>query len=82
MGISTFATLSNGDQINAPKPLKNNLKKLAKFQRQFAKKEKGSKRCEKHRLRVAKLHAKIKDIRTDFLEKLSTYLVKKYDTIV
>ena len=82
LGISTFATLSNGDKINAPKPLKNNLKKLAKFQRKFAKTEKGSKRCKKHRLRVARLHAKIKDIRTDFLHKLSTYLVKKYDTIV
>nr|WP_293161538.1 transposase [Okeania sp. SIO2C9] len=35
LGISTFATLSNGDKINAPKPLKNNLKKLAKFQRKF-----------------------------------------------
>ncbi|NER03724.1 MAG: IS200/IS605 family element transposase accessory protein TnpB, partial [Okeania sp. SIO3C4] len=82
LGISTFATLSNGDKINAPKPLKNNLKKLAKFQRKFAKTEKGSKRREKRRLRIAKLHAKIKDIRTDFLHKLSTNLVKKYDTIV
>ncbi len=37
LGISTFATLSNGEKINAPKPLKNNLKKLAKFQRKFVK---------------------------------------------
>ncbi len=82
LGISTFATLSNGNKINAPKPLKNNLKKLAKFQRKFARTEKGSKRRERQRLRVAKLHAKIKDIRTDFLHKLSTDLIKKYDTIV
>ncbi|NES65580.1 MAG: IS200/IS605 family element transposase accessory protein TnpB [Okeania sp. SIO2D1] len=82
LGISTFATLSNGDKINAPKPLKNNLKKLAKFQRKFARTEKGSKRREKRRLKVAKLHAKIQDIRTDFLHKLSTNLVKKYDLIV
>ncbi|NES69855.1 MAG: IS200/IS605 family element transposase accessory protein TnpB, partial [Okeania sp. SIO2D1] len=82
LGISTFATLSNGDKIVAPKPLKQNLKKLAKFKRKFARTEKGSKRREKARLRVAKLHGKIKDIRTDFLHKLSTDLVKKYDTIV
>ncbi|WP_202221676.1 RNA-guided endonuclease TnpB family protein [Okeania sp. KiyG1] len=82
LGISTFATLSNGEKINAPKPLKNNLKKLAKFQRKFVKTEKGSKRREKRRLRITKLHGKIKDIRTDFLHKLSTNLVKKYDTIV
>ncbi|MGD1700387.1 RNA-guided endonuclease InsQ/TnpB family protein [Dapis sp. BLCC M229] len=82
LGISTFATLSNGDQIEAPKPLKQNLKKLAKFKRKFAHTEIGSKRREKARLRVAKLHGKVKDIRTDFLHKLSTNLVKKYDTIV
>ncbi len=82
LGISTFATLSNGDKINAPKPLKKNLKKLAKFQRKFAKTEPGSKRREKRRLKIGKLHGKVKDIRTDFLHKLSTNLVKKYDVIV
>nr|WP_293161623.1 transposase [Okeania sp. SIO2C9] len=51
--------------------------------------EKGSKGRERHRLKVAKLsygmlrkHGKIKDIRTDFLHKLSTDLVEKYDIIV
>jgi len=82
LGISSFATLSNGDKINAPKPLKNNLKKLAKFQRKFARTESGSKRREKLRLKIGKLHAKIKDIRTDFIHKLSTDLIRKYDVIV
>ncbi|WP_293084895.1 RNA-guided endonuclease TnpB family protein [Okeania sp. SIO3B5] len=96
LGINTFATLSNGEKFEAPKPLKKNLKKLSRFQRKFAKTELGSKRREKARVRVAKLsygmlrkHAKVKDIsygmlrkRTDFLHKLSTDLVKKYDTIV
>ncbi|MDE5112961.1 MAG: transposase, partial [Trichodesmium sp. St15_bin1_1] len=48
----------------------------------FPRTEKGSNRREKARLRVAKLHAKIKDVRTDFLHKLSTKLVKQYDEIV
>ncbi len=82
LGISTFATLNNGEKINAPKPLKNNLKKLAKFQRKLAKTQPGSKRRERRRLKIAKLHARVKDIRTDFLHKLSTDLVKKYDVIV
>ncbi len=82
LGISTFATLSNGEKFEAPKPLKQNLKKLAKFQRKLAKTEPGSKRRERRRLKIAKLHAKIKDIRTDFLHKLSTDLVRNYDTIV
>nr|WP_293101075.1 RNA-guided endonuclease TnpB family protein [Okeania sp. SIO2F4] len=82
LGISTFATLSNGEKINAPKPLKNNLKKLAKFQRKFVKTQPDSNRRERRRLKIARLHAKIKDIRTDFLHKLSTDLVRNYDTIV
>ncbi|WP_293125834.1 transposase [Okeania sp. SIO1I7] len=96
LGISTFATLSNGEKFKLSLPLKKNLKKLGKFQRKFAKTELGSKRREKARVRVAKLsygmlrkHAKVKDIsygmlrkRTDFLHKLSTDLVRKYDTIV
>ena len=48
----------------------------------FTKTEPGSKRREKRRLKIARLHAQIKDIRTDFLHKLSTNLVKKYDIIV
>lgn len=82
LGISTFATLSNGEKILAPKPLQKNLKKLAKFQHKFARTEVGSKRRDRCRLRVAKLHAKVKDIRTDFLHKLSTDLIRKSDTIV
>ncbi|WP_293132202.1 RNA-guided endonuclease TnpB family protein [Okeania sp. SIO3I5] len=82
LGISTFATLSNGAKILSPKPLKNNLKKLAKLQRKFSRTEKGSNRWEKARLKVSKLHTRIKDIRTDFLHKLSTKLAKEYDTIV
>lgn len=96
LGISTFATLSNEEKILAPKPLKNNLKKLGKFQRKFAKTQPGSKRRERLRLKIAKLsygmlrkHAKVKDIsygmlrkRTDFLHKLSTDLIRKYDVIV
>ncbi|WP_240041645.1 RNA-guided endonuclease InsQ/TnpB family protein, partial [Okeania hirsuta] len=82
LGISTFATLSSGEKILAPKPLKKSLKKLAKFQRKFAKTESGSKRRERRRLKIARLHCKIKDIRTDFLHKLSTNLVRKYDIIV
>ncbi|MGB3508021.1 MAG: RNA-guided endonuclease TnpB family protein [Microcoleaceae cyanobacterium] len=58
------------------------MKKLAKFQRKLAKKRPDSKRREKAKLRVAKLQATIKDIRTDFLHKLSTKLTREYDTIV
>ena len=75
LGISTFATLSTGKKVNAPKPLKRNLRRLTTKQRKLARKQKGSKRREKQRQQVAKTHARINDIRTDFLHKLSTRLI-------
>lgn len=75
LGIATFATLSNGEKILSPKPLKRNLKKLAKLQKRLSKCEKGSKRREVAKLKVAKLHARISDIRNDFLHKLSSRLI-------
>ena len=82
LGITDFATLDNGEKIKSPKPLKKRFKKLRKAQRNLSRKQKGSKRREKARLKVAKLHAKIKDIRTDFLHKLSTRLIRENQTIV
>lgn len=82
LGIETYATLSNGVKIKSPKPLKKNLKKLGRCQRNLSRKSKGSNRYEKARKRVAKVHAKIKDTRTDFLHKLSTNIIRENQTIV
>jgi putative transposase len=81
LGIIDFATLSNGEKIKSPKPLKSNLKRLRKLQRNLSRKQKGSKRREVARVKLAKLHAKISDIRTDFLHKLSTKLIRENQTI-
>ncbi|ELR99876.1 RNA-guided endonuclease TnpB family protein [Gloeocapsa sp. PCC 73106] len=82
LGILDFATLSNGEKIKAPKPLKARLKRLRKLQRKLSKKQKGSNRRERARKKVARLHAKIKDIRTDFLHKFSTRLIRENQTLV
>jgi putative transposase len=81
LGIKTFATFSTGEKIDAPKPLKANLLKLKKAQRKLARKEKGSKRRNLARLKVARIHAKITDTRNDFLHKLSTRLINKNQVI-
>ena len=81
LGITTFATLDNGEKIDAPKPLKRNLKKLARLQRRLAKCDEGSNRRKRSVLAVAKVHARIKDIRTDFLHKLSTRLIRENQSI-
>jgi putative transposase len=82
LGITTFATLSNGEKIVAPKPLKKKLKKLKKLNQNLSRKTKCCKRREKARKRLAKLHAKIKDTRTDFLDKLSSRLINENQVIV
>lgn len=70
LGITDFATFSNGEKVKALKPLKKKLKKLNRLQRKFSKTIKGSKRREVARKKVGKLHAKISDTRKDFLHKL------------
>ncbi len=81
LGITDFATLSTGEKIKAPKPLRRNLRRLRRLQKNLSKKQKGSNRYETARLNVAKLHAKIADIRTDFLHKLSTRLIQENQLI-
>lgn len=82
LGITDFATLSSGEKVKAPKPLKRRLRKLRSAQRKLARKVKGSKRRERARKRVAKIHAKISDVRKDFLHKLSTRVIRENQTIV
>ena len=82
LGIQTFATLSNGKKIDAPKPLRKRIKKYRKLSKSLSKKTKGSKRYEKARLKIAKFHAKLKDTRNYFLHKLSTEIIRENQTIV
>ncbi len=56
---------------------KKRLRKIKKANRRLAKAKKDSNRRKKRKLRLAKLHAKVKDARTDFLHKLTTRLVRE-----
>jgi putative transposase len=82
LGITDFATLSNGEKVKSPKPLKKQLKRLSRLQRNLSRKQKGSKRREVARKKLARLHAKISDTRNDFLQKLSTKIIRENQTIV
>ncbi len=74
LGIKTFATLSTGEQVNAPDSQRLE-RQIRRYQRRLAKRVKGSKRREVMRLKVAKLKAKARNIRKDFLHQLSTRIV-------
>ena len=81
LGLTHFAILSTGEKIAAPNTFRKNEAKLAKLQRRLAKKQKGSKRRTKARMKVARLHARITDSRGDFLHKLSTRLIRENQVI-
>ena len=80
-GIKTFATLSDGTEIENPKHLKSNLQRLKVLQKRASKKQKGSANRKKANLKVAMLHEKIANQRLDFLHKTSTAIAKQYDTV-
>jgi putative transposase len=82
LGITDFATLSTGEKVKSPKPLKKRLKRLRRLQKNLSRKQKESKRRERARKKVARLHAKIKDIREDFLHQLSTRIIHDNQVIV
>lgn len=91
LGLSDFAILSTGEKIGNRKFLNQLSKKLAKEQKILsrralvAKKEgrklSDSRNYQKQRIKVAKIHEKIADMRRDFLHKLSTSIVKNHDII-
>jgi putative transposase len=80
-GVSRLATLSNGERVANPKHGSKQQRKLAFCQKQLARKKKGSKRRELAKIRVAKVHEKISNCRTDSMHKFSTEIVKRFDVI-
>ena len=81
LGVSTLATLSNGEIITGAKSHKALLNRLKRLSRSLSRKIKGSKNREKAKHKLARLHAKIKNIRQDCLHKLTTQLAKNHQVI-
>ncbi len=81
LGTNRLATYSNGERVANPLHLQRKLAKLAKLQRTLARRCKGSGRWHRQRLKVARLHARIADSRREFLAKLTTDLIRRFDDI-
>lgn len=81
LGIKDFVSMSDGEKIDNPKYLRNNLKRLKCLQRRLSRTKKGSNNRKKAVKKVAIQHENIANQRNDFLQKLSTSIIKKYDTI-
>lgn len=81
-GLKHFATLSTGEVIDSPKPLKANLEALRRRSRQHARKQKGSRNRAKSAIRLARLHARISNVRKDSLHKVTSALVARTKLLV
>jgi putative transposase len=81
LGIKEFCITSNGDKIENPKYLKKSLDKLAKLQRELSRKTSGGSNWNKARIKVARAYERVSNQRKDFLQKLSTQLIKDNDII-
>ncbi|RIV21380.1 transposase [Fibrisoma montanum] len=81
LGIKYFATLSTGETIANPRHLSKSLKALRRASRQHSKKKKGGKNREKSRKKLARIHERVTNQRTDFLHKVTTRLVRENQTV-
>mgnify|MGYP004453359485 CR=1 FL=1 len=81
LGIKEFCITSDGEMVENPKYLKKSLDKLAKLQRELSRKSKDSSNRNKARIKVARFQEHIANQRKDFLQKLSTEIIRNNDVI-
>ena len=81
LGLTHFAILSDGEKIENPRLHKKQLKRIKRASRKLSRCKKDSNRRKVAKLKLAKLHAKVKDSRTDFLHKLTSRLVRENHSI-
>ena len=92
LNTENFLTESNGNVIPNPRYYRTIKNKLAKAQRTLSRRERrakkehrslrDSKNYQKQRQLVAKIHAKVRNQRQNFLHQQSTTLIKNHDLVV
>jgi putative transposase len=81
LGITALATLSTGETFSGPKALRTLLARLRQLSRAVSRKVKGSRNRARAKLKLAKLHGRIANIRRDSLHQLSTSITRRFHTI-
>jgi putative transposase len=81
-GLRHLAVLSTGEKVPNPRPLKQALRKLARLNRELARRKPGSRNREETRRRLARVHAHVVHIRRDAMHKLTTRLARTYGAVV
>lgn len=81
VGLTSFYTDSNGNTVANPRTYRYHEKRLIRAQRRLSRMKKGSNNRNKQRIRVARCHEKISNIRNDFLQKQSTILANENQVV-
>jgi putative transposase len=78
VGITRFATLSDGSHIEPLNTFRKHQQRLARYQRAMSRKTKFSSNWKKAKARVQKIHTRIANVRKDFLHKTTTTISKNH----
>lgn len=81
LGVSAMATLSTGEKVQGPKPHKKLISRLRQLSKAVSRKVKGSRNRAKAKIKLARLHARISNIRLDAIHQFTTKLVRCFNTI-
>src|SRR5690242_815089 len=81
LGLESFLTLANGEQVANPQHSRKAEKALAKAQRRVSRRKRGSKRRRKAVVLLRKKYQKVARQRRDFHHKTALSLLKQYDAI-
>jgi len=82
LGVTCLATVSDGTVFENPKALNRCERRLKRLQRSVSRKQRGSINRDKARLRLARLHLKIADVRRDAVHKATGWLGRIKSAIV
>jgi len=82
LGLKDLLITSDGDVKPNPRTLRNWSKKLAASQRSLSRKRKGSNNRNKEKLKLQRIHQKIKEIRKDHLHKLTTNIISENQVVI
>ena len=81
LGLESFLTLANGEQIANPRHYRTAEKRLVKAQRRVSRRKTGSHRRRKAVKLLQRAHQKVARQRRDFHHKTALALLKQYDTV-
>lgn len=81
LGVKHFATLSDGEKFDVPTEYKRLKAKISQLQYLNRRTTEGSRKDKKFKVKVANLHYRIDCIRKDWLNKLTTKLVKSFKIV-